>query len=278
MDTADFTRLPPEEYKRQAQLHWSAAPCGSNTSGKELWTREYFDEVEAHRYRTHPWILEAIRGFKLRGKRVLEIGYGMGSDHLSMGRQGAILNGIDLTPGNLEVTRARLDLYGYASELAVGDAENLPYPEGTFDFVYSFGVIHHSPNTRKIISEIHRVLSPGGRCYVTVYHRNSMFFWWTVNAVNYLLKGGWRKRTLEQQLSLIEYPNTSEDMVIRLYRRNEFAQMFHAFRRTRCYVRHLIPVDIAIFSRLFADPYRPVPFLDRIARRLGWYVVVEAEK
>lgn len=278
MDTADFNRLHPEEYKRQTKQHWGANPCGSNTSGKEQGTREYFEEVEAHRYRTHPWILEAIRGFGLRGKRVLEIGYGMGTDHLAMARQGAILHGIDLTSRNLEVTRARLGMYEFTSELSVGDAENLPYADDSFDFVYSFGVVHHSPDTRKIVSEIHRILAPGGRCHVTVYHRNSVFFWWTVYAVNYLFRGGWRERTLEQQLSLIEYPNTNQDMVIRLYRKGEFAGMFRRFRGVRSSVRHLIPVDIAVISRWFTDPYSPVPLLNRIGRRYGWYVIVDAQK
>jgi ubiquinone/menaquinone biosynthesis C-methylase UbiE len=202
----------------------------------------------------------------------------MGTDHLSMAREGGILHGIDLTPRNLEVTRTRLGIYGFDSELSVGDAENLPYKDDSFDFVYSFGVVHHSPDTRKIVSEIHRILVPGGRCHVTVYHRNSVFFWWTVYAGNYLLRGGWRKRTLEQQLSLIEYPNTNQDMVIRLYRKSEFADLFRGFRRVRCSVRHLIPVDMAVFSRCFTDPFRPSPLLDRIGRSFGWYVVVDAEK
>lgn len=278
MDTSRFTVLPPEEYKRQTRMHWGADPCGSNYTDKAFLTREYFEEIELHRYRSHPWILEAIRGFDIRGKRVLEIGYGMGTDHLAMAMRGAAMHGIDLTPVNYEVTKKRFEIYGMASELSVGDAEKLPYPDGYFDFVYSFGVIHHSPDTQRIVSEVRRILAPGGRCYLTVYHKHSVFFWWSVYLFNFLLKGGYRRRTLEQQLSLIEYPNTNENMVIRLFTRQGFVAMFRDFSRVDCSVRHLLPVDLAFFSRFFKDRYRPVPLLDRVGDRFGWYLVAEAVK
>lgn len=278
MDTSGFTRLSPEEYKRQTRMHWGGDPCGSNYSDKGFLTKEYFEEVERHRYGSHPWILEAIQGFDIEGKKVLEIGYGMGTDHLAMARRGAMMYGIDLTPMNFEVTRTRLEIFGAASELSVGDAEKLPFPDGYFDFVYSFGVIHHSPDTPGIVSEIRRVLAPGGKCFLTVYHKHSVFFWWSVYLVNYLLKGGRKRRTLEQQLSLIEYPNTNENMVIRLFTRQGFVEMFRNFREVECSVKHLLPVDIAFFSRFFGDPYRPRPFLDRVGDRFGWYLIVEAVK
>jgi len=278
MDTDKFTRLSPEEYKRQTRMHWGADPCGSNYSDKVFLTKEYFEEVERHRYASHPWILKAIQGFDIEGKKVLEIGYGMGTDHLAMARRGAVMYGIDLTPMNYEVTRKRFEIFGMASDLSIGDAEKLPFPDGYFDFVYSFGVIHHSPDTRGIVSEIRRVLAPGGKCFLTVYHKRSMFFWWSVYLFNYLLKGGRKRRTLEQQLSLIEYPNTNENMVIRLFTRAEFEAMFRGFSRVDCHVKHLLPVDIEFFSRFFKDRYRPVPFLDRVGTRLGWYLVAEAVK
>ena len=184
MKRVDGSRLPiPGEHKTRMQAHWGTAPCGSNTADERLRGREYFDEIERHRYLTHPWILEAISGFAIAGKDVLEIGFGMGTDHLAMARRGGNMHGIDFTPRNLEVTRERFALYGQTSELRNGDAENLPYPDGSFDFVYSFGVIHHSPDTARIVSEIRRVLRPGGRCFVAVYNRNSVFFYWAVFGV-----------------------------------------------------------------------------------------------
>lgn len=278
VDTVNFKQLSDEDYKRETVSNWSESPCGSNYSEREYLTKEYFDEIEKHRYFTHPWILDTINSLDLQGKKVLEIGCGMGTDHLAMARKGGIMHTVDLTPRNLEITRERFKQYGYRTQLALGDAEFLPYPTNSMDFVYSFGVIHHSPDTDKIISEIHRVLKPGGKCYVTVYHKHSLFFWWSVFFGNFLWKKGWKKRTLQQQISLIEYPNNHENMVIRLYRKNEFKGKFDQFKNTTSSINHLIPADIFCFSRFFKNPFKPSPFLNRLAHKLGWYITVKAMK
>ena len=278
MKTKDLSRLSIEEYKRQTQMHWGTSPCGSNYSDKMFLTKDFFEEIENHRYRSHPWILEAIKRFNINGKKVLEIGYGMGTDHLQMAKRGGLMYGLDLTPESYEVTKKRIEIYNFHSELTIGDGEYLPYPDNHFDFFYSFGVIHHTPDTEKIVSEIHRVLKPGAGCYITVYNKNSVFFWWNIYIINYLVKGGRKKRTLEKQLSLAEYPNTNENMVVKLYTSKEIGSLFGLFRQVNHYVRHLLPVDIAIFSRFFRDPYKPVSFLDGIGTQLGWYIVIEATK
>lgn len=278
MDTKDFKELSAEEYKRQTRANWTLAPCGSNYGTGEFASKEYFEQVEAHRYGTHPWIKKAIDTFDIKDKDVLEIGFGMGTDHMNLARRGGCMNGIDLTPRNLEVTASRFELYGLKSKLITGDAENLPYPDNSMDFVYSFGVIHHSPDTERIVAEIRRVLKPGGRCWVTVYHKRSIFFWWSTFLVNFLLLGGWRKRSLKQQISLIEYPNTNENMVIRLYNKSDFLKLFGNFSFCAASMYHLLPADIFFVCRFFADPFRPAPFLDFLGKYVGWYIVVDAVK
>jgi len=86
---------------------------------------------------------------------------------LSLARRGARTHGVDLTPGHVELTRERLRLNGFAPRLVNADAEALPFPDNRFDFVYSFGVVHHSPDTARAVSEIFRVLKPGGRIAVS---------------------------------------------------------------------------------------------------------------
>ena len=188
------------------------------------------------------------------------------------------MHGVDLTPRNLEITSKRFELYGLKTKLSVGDAERLPYNSNTMDFIYSFGVVHHSPDTKAIISEIQRVLKPGGKCWVSVYHKNSIFFWWSVLVVKYLMKGGHTKRELNQQLSLVEYPGTNENMVIRLYKRKEFELLFHQFAQTHSYIRHLLPCDIAYFSYFFRNRCQSSSFCNMLGKKVGWYVVVEALK
>jgi len=273
MKTKDFVRLSDEEYKEQTRVHWGNVPCGSNYSDEMFMTKDFFEEIESHRYKSHPWILEAIRGFDIRGKKVLEIGYGMGTDHLQMARRGGSMYGLDLTPMSYEVTKKRFEIYGFHSELTVGDAENLPYPDDYFDFVYSFGVIHHTPNTQKVIDEIHRVLKPEGKVWIAVYHRNSIFFWWTVYLYGWVLKGGYTKETLEARISRIEYPNDNPNLVIKLYKKKEFEGMFPFFKVIKSDIDHLLKEDIALFGK-----YIPKILLNILRKTFGWYIIVEGFK
>jgi len=278
VNTTDFSARPDYQYKLETVKNWSSAPCGTNYSEHSNYALEHYEDIEKHRYKVQAWLLEAINSFDVAGKKLLEIGYGAGTDHLVLARRGAVMHGIDLTPASYEATSRRFNLYSQTSQLRIGDAERLPYPDKFFDFIYSFGVVHHSPNTEQVINEVHRVLKPGGRCYITVYHKNSIFFWWSLFVVTYLLRGAWRKRSLQQQLSLIEYPNNNEDMVIRLYTKKEFADLFREFSSVKSYIRHLVPCDIELVSKLYRDPYKTTDVLEGLARRFGWYVVIEATK
>lgn len=278
MDLKKFDALSSDGYKAQTQANWTNAPCGSNYSNHEFGTLAYFEDIEKHRYSSHPWLLNRINSFNLEGKKVLEIGYGMGTDHLSLARRGGIMNGIDITAGNKEITGRRFELYGQKSNLVVDDAEIMPFPDNSFDFVYSFGVIHHAPDTERIVREIHRVLKPGGRCWIAVYNKSSVYFWWSLFLVNYVLKGGFRKRTLQQQVSLLEYPNDNENLVVRLYTPPEFEGLFSGFASRKREIHHLIPDDVKVLQKLYREKEKPRTWLDAIGRRFGWYIAVEAVK
>ena len=106
--------------------------------------------------------------------RVLEIGVGLGADHQQFAEAGAELYGIDLTERAIEHTRQRMMAFGLVSNLAVGDAENLDFPDEFFDRVYSWGVLHHSPDTAKAIAEVWRVLKRGGEANIMIYHKYSV--------------------------------------------------------------------------------------------------------
>jgi ubiquinone/menaquinone biosynthesis C-methylase UbiE len=278
MDTVTFSAKPDYMYKLETIRNWTEVPCGSSYSDRDDFSHEHFRQVEEYRYATHGWLKACIESFDIQHKKVLEIGYGAGSDHCLLARNAGEMHGIDLTPRSREVTTAHLRAHNLTSSLVTGDAELLPYESAYFDFVYSFGVIHHSPNTEQVVSEIHRVLKPGGKAFVTVYNKNSLFFWWTVFLFGFIFRGGWIKRSLPQQLSLIEYPNTNEDLVIRLYTQSEVRQLFRNFSACRTYVRHLNPCDIDVFSRLYKDPLRQTALLRRLEPLGGWYVVAEISK
>src|SRR6185437_8873642 len=116
------------------------------------------------RYSIEPYIADFAQFATARGRDVLEVGVGIGADHAEWARNGPrTLTGIDLTPRAIDHTQARLAILDRQSRLLVGDAENLPFPGESFDIVYSWGVLHHSPDTISAIREVHRVLRRGGQ-------------------------------------------------------------------------------------------------------------------
>ena len=159
--------------KESVRGYWEEASCGEKLYLKDL-TMEEYQRQAAIRYRLEPFILDFAEFDKYRGKKVLEIGVGLGADHQKFAEAGADLYGIDLTQRAIDHVQHRFQVMGLSSNLAVGDAEKLDFSDDTFDLVYSWGVIHHSPDTAKAAKEIMRVLKPGGEFKVMVYHKYSM--------------------------------------------------------------------------------------------------------
>ena len=150
------------QQKKDVFDFWDKASCGETLylpSSK----KESFQTQSTIRYELEPYILN-FAGFEgTKGKKVLEIGVGLGADHQKFAEAGADLYGIDLTERAITMTKNRFNLFDLNSTLCTEDAENLSFSDATFDMVYSWGVLHHSPNTEKAISEVFRVLKPGGR-------------------------------------------------------------------------------------------------------------------
>jgi SAM-dependent methyltransferase len=166
--------MQPEGLKAQVQDFWNRSSCGEAYAEGDTFPQQLERQAQA-RYKLEPDLKTFAKFPEGRDKHVLEIGVGMGADHLEWAKSGpASLTGIDLTERAVEFTRARLALYGVASEVQVGDAEALPFADSYFDLVFSYGVLHHTPNTAQAIREVHRVLRPGGTCRVMIYHKHCM--------------------------------------------------------------------------------------------------------
>jgi ubiquinone/menaquinone biosynthesis C-methylase UbiE len=159
--------------KREVQDFWERAACGEELYLRDAGRQGYIEQAR-RRYELEPYIEPFAAFGSAQGRRVLEIGVGLGADHQRFAEAGALLCGIDLTERAVAHARRRLELFGLASALAQGDAENLSFPDAVFDVVYTWGVIHHSPDTNRAVAEIHRVLKPGGIAKVMVYHRWSL--------------------------------------------------------------------------------------------------------
>ena len=160
--------------KTEVRDFWDEASCGELYAEGES-ARERLESQAKTRYELEPFLPGFARFADGRGQDVLEVGVGMGADHLEWARSAPrSLTGIDLTRRGVAYTTQRLGLYGLRSRLMVGDAERLPFPDGAFDLVYSWGVIHCSPDTAAAAREIRRVLRPHGRARVMIYHRRSL--------------------------------------------------------------------------------------------------------
>ena len=159
--------------KQRVHDFWNDAACGEALYLQDT-DRAGYESQAAIRYQLEPYIPPFADFAGAKGKRVLEIGVGLGADHQRFAEAGAELWGIDLTARAIEHTRRRLACIGWSSHLAVGDAEHMEFPDDFFDRVYSWGVLHHSPDTPRAIAEVWRVLKPGGRASIMIYHTWSL--------------------------------------------------------------------------------------------------------
>jgi ubiquinone/menaquinone biosynthesis C-methylase UbiE len=183
-------KQPERELKGQVKDFWERQSCDTDQAKSSKFSREYFEEIENWRYADQPFIHSFAQFTRYRGKRVVEVGFGAGTDFIQWLRAGARASGVDLTQEALDNLRHRIEIYGLPSpeKIEVADAENLPFPSDQFDLGYSFGVLHHSPDTPKAISELVRVVRPGGQMKIMLYNRRSI---WTFNlwAKHALLRG-----------------------------------------------------------------------------------------
>lgn len=268
------------EAREEAQKQWNALACGELEGDKE--TLEYFLRVEADRYWQQPWCHEyfGYEGFK--GKNVLEIGVGQGTDLAQFGKGGAVCHAIDITENHLNLARRNFSLRGLVADIRRADATRIPYPDNHFDVVYSFGVLHHAPELDEIMSEVYRVLRPGGLVMIALYHRWSAFTMCRLVLFDAILRGqifrlGWDgiKATIEKGAD-----GKKIKPYVRLYTKAS----------TRKALKHFKVEDLSI-HQFCVDHFFPVKKLlpAALARRLsmrpvplesvfGWYVAAKGRK
>ncbi|HQR40451.1 MAG TPA: class I SAM-dependent methyltransferase [Blastocatellia bacterium] len=263
------------EIKRRTREQWGNDPCGAiYGDGHDIGSREFFDNVEAHRYQVYaPWMPEVMEFNGFPSKELLEVGCGMGSDLLQFARGGALVTGLDYTPKSIELTRRRFAVYDVPGRFTVGDAENLPFPDASFDVVYSNGVLHHTPDTQRAIDEVYRVLRPGGVAKVMLYHRQSLYYWLVIILRFGILRGELAKSTAEEIMSrYVEYSETGARPLVRAYTRDEVIRMFGRFGEKNTAVRQLTREELHLPALV------PDGLVARLGERWGWNVIITARK
>jgi len=270
-----MTTTTTTEVKRRTREQWANDPCGAiYGDGHTIGTREFFDRVEAHRYEVYaPWMRELMGFDAFSGRKLLEVGCGMGSDLLQFARGGALVTGLDYTPRSIEISRRRFSMYDVPGRFTVGDAENLPFPDASFDVVYSNGVLHHTPDTQRAIDEVHRVLRPGGIAKIMLYHRSSLYYWLSIVLKHGIVRGELARSTTEEIMSRhVEYSETGALPLVRAYTRVEVERMFERFASRRVDVRQLTREELR------APRVVPDRLVDALGARWGWNVVMTAVK
>jgi SAM-dependent methyltransferase len=189
----------PVDQKERVKAYWEREACGEIHADAPPGTPEFFAQIEERRDALEPHIAAFADFDEARGREVLEIGVGAGTDFVRFARAGASATGVDLTERAVALVRQRLALEGLSAELRTADAEALPFADASFDVVYSWGVLHHTPNPPRAIAEAIRVLRPGGRLCVMLYARHSWVsygFW-----VRHALLAGRPWRSLSEVLA-----------------------------------------------------------------------------
>ena len=163
--------------KEQVHDFWNRNVCHAQFIKAEPGSKRFYELSEIIRYKYHyhiPPLLDSIAKNCPPDGKCLEIGCGMGTDALQMARRGLSVTAIDITEEGINLAKKRFDLYNCSADLRIADAENLPFDDVSFDCVYSFGVLHHTPDTQKAIHEVYRVLKPGGSAYIMLYNKVSL--------------------------------------------------------------------------------------------------------
>ena len=148
----DFSQVDIKEVRD----YWDARPCNIRHSKKEIGSKEYFDDVETRKYFVEPHIPGFAEFNKWKGKKVLEIGCGIGTDTINFARAGALVTAMDYSEESLKIAKKRAEVFNLPIKFYHADAERLSevIPVEKYDLVYSFGVIHHTPHPENAISEI----------------------------------------------------------------------------------------------------------------------------
>jgi SAM-dependent methyltransferase len=258
----DSTRAPTwsGDAKRTIQKYWEGRPCGSKHASAPEGEPEYFAQVEKRRYELEPFIPTYADFEGSRGKQVLEIGVGLGTDFVRFARAGARVTGVDLTQHSIDLVAKRLEMEQLDGRVLVADAEALPFESESFDRVYSWGVLMVTPDTPQAVREAIRVLRPGGELCAMLYARRSWvaFGLWARYAL--LMGKPWRSLA-DMVAGHMESPG------MKAYTPREARALFAGLGGLQ------LQREVTPYDRHVAGP------LARLTgRRLGWFMILRGYK
>jgi ubiquinone/menaquinone biosynthesis C-methylase UbiE len=267
--------------KEKVQAYWNARPCNIRHSPKPVGTKEYFEEVRNRKYFVESHIPKFADFPQWSGKKVLEIGCGLGTDTISFAQAGASVTAVDFSEASLSIARQRAEVYGLKTiNFIQADAEELSkyVPVQPYDLIYSFGVLHHTPNPERAFQEITKYMSSKTVFKFMVYHRASWKVFWI------WMKYGW-KFLWDVDKLIAQYSEAQiGSPVTYAYTRNSMREFLrpYGYEITEMFVDHIFPFSIPAYKEYH---YRKVwyfrwmpPWMFRaLEKRFGWHLCVTAK-
>jgi ubiquinone/menaquinone biosynthesis C-methylase UbiE len=264
------------------QQYWDARPCNIRHSTKPVGSKEYFDEVEDRKYLVEPHIPAFAEFDRWKGKRVLEVGCGIGTDSINFARAGAELTAVELSSESLRIAEQRADVMGVADRIRFvqANAEELTatLSDEPYDLVYSFGVIHHTPRPDRALAEMRALTAPGGTLKLMIYHRRSWKVFWIVAA-----QGRGRFWKTDELIAENSEAQTGCPVTFS-YTRSEARALVESggFQVEELWVDHVFPYRIRDYVeyRYVKEPYfrwMPEALFRAFERRFGWHLLVNAK-
>jgi len=256
--------MSKEETIEDVRRYWDARPCNVRHSPKQKGTYEYFEEVAARKAKVEPHIAAFAEYDKWKGKKVLEIGCGIGTDAIQFVRAGADYTGVDLSSESLALAKERFRVYDVQGTFFCANAENIStlLAGNQYDLIYSFGVIHHTPNPKQVIAGLVDLLKPDGELRVMLYAQHS----W---------KSAMISASLDQPEAQFGCP------IANTYTHDEARTLLAPFVVTRIEQAHIFPYQIEHYKRFeyVKEPWfeaMPDNVFSALEKSMGWHLLIWA--
>jgi ubiquinone/menaquinone biosynthesis C-methylase UbiE len=251
----------------EVKSFWEAHPLSSAAIAWEPGTPEFFQEHERMRLDSEPAQIQArlYEWSSYAGKRLLDIGCGTGYVAALYAKGGAQVTAVDIAERSVELTNKRLAWLGLKADVMRSNAEQLPFGDGAFEVVTSFGVLHHTPDTARALREVHRVLQSGGVTHLMFYHRNS-FAYRILFPLKRLLQGAWHGKTAQDQVNAVD---GMTNPLGKVFTKSELMELMPGFT----------DFQFATWELFFHHAGKiPRPLRDFMARHWGWFLYVKARR
>lgn len=259
------------------RAYWNRWPCNIGHSPAEVGTRDYFDQVEVRKYFVEPHIPLFAQFERWKGKRVLEIGCGIGTDSVNFARAGANVTVVDLSEESLALCQKRFEVYGLKARFYCANAEELgkTVPPEPYDLIYTFGIIHHTPRPDRIIESLRHYCGPHTELRIMLYAKWSWKVLWII--LTYGHGAFWRMRELVARYSEAQIGCP----VTYVYSKAGARALLRGFDIVQMRKDHIFPYRIDKYTkyeyqRVWYFRWLPMWAFRRLERALGWHLLIVA--